>query len=66
MAFYDKAAFSDPVMVFESDPTEVHFAQKVYYSMAEISEERRNGYSWYGDWPAKLLKEDYLKWKSAR
>lgn len=30
--FYEKAAFSDPVMPLEDDPTETHFRQKVYYS----------------------------------
>ncbi|MBP3888869.1 MAG: pectate lyase [Cellulosilyticum sp.] len=28
---------------------------KVYYDIAEISEERRTGYSWSGVWPEKLL-----------
>ena len=27
----------------------------VYYDIAEISEERRNGYAWSGVWPQKLL-----------
>ena len=30
--FYEKAAFSEPEMSFEEDPTETHFRQKVYYS----------------------------------
>ena len=30
--FYEKAAFSDPVMTFEEDVTETHFRQKVIYS----------------------------------
>jgi PelA/Pel-15E family pectate lyase len=34
----------------------------VKYSMAEIEYERRNGYRWYVDRPAKLLSEDYPKW----
>ena len=32
------------------------------YSLAEIEYERRNGYSWYSDRPAKLLNDDYPKW----
>lgn len=28
----------------------------------QIHPERRTGYSWYGDWPAKLLARDYPKW----
>jgi pectate lyase len=31
-------------------------------SLAELSDERRNGYAWYGDWPAKLLREEYPAW----
>jgi PelA/Pel-15E family pectate lyase len=34
------------------------------YSLAEIDNERRVGYSWYGDWPAKLLSTDYPAWKA--
>ena len=33
------------------------------YSMAEIEYERRNGYRWYVDRPAKLLSKDYPEWK---
>lgn len=33
------------------------------YSLAEIGYERRNGYAWYGYWPAKLLEKDYPEWK---
>ncbi len=29
---------------------------KVYYNMADISQERRTGYSWYGSWPSSLVK----------
>ena len=34
------------------------------YSLAEIEYERRNGYRWYVDAPAKLLSEDYPRWKT--
>jgi PelA/Pel-15E family pectate lyase len=30
---------------------------------ADIARERRTGYSWYGDWPARLLADDYPAWK---
>jgi len=30
--YYEKERLSDPAMVFETDPTEVHFFQKCYYS----------------------------------
>jgi len=29
----------------------------IHYQMSEISKERRTGYAWYGDWPAKLVKD---------
>ncbi len=34
----------------------------VKYSMAEIEYERRNGYRWYVDRPAKLLDAEYPEW----
>jgi len=34
------------------------------YTFAEIEYERRNGYRWYVDRPAKLLSEDYPRWKA--
>jgi PelA/Pel-15E family pectate lyase len=33
------------------------------YSLAEIGYERRNGYAWYGTWPADLLAREYPEWK---
>ncbi len=33
------------------------------YSLAEIEYERRNGYRWYVDRPAKLISEDYSRWR---
>jgi PelA/Pel-15E family pectate lyase len=35
----------------------------VKYSMAEIEYERRNGYRWYLDRPAKVIDVDYPEWK---
>lgn len=32
-------------------------------SLAEIGHERRTGYSWYGNWPEKLLERDYPAWR---
>ncbi len=32
------------------------------YAFAEIERERRTGTPWFGDWPAKLLMEDYPQW----
>jgi PelA/Pel-15E family pectate lyase len=34
----------------------------VKYSLAEIEHERRIGYNWYVQTPAKLLEEDYPEW----
>lgn len=31
-------------------------------SMAEVENERRVGYAWYGDWPEEVLKKEYPKW----
>ena len=35
----------------------------VKYSVAEIEHERRTGYNWYVEEPAKLLEKDYPAWK---
>jgi pectate lyase len=32
------------------------------YDVSQIEHERRNGYAWYGDWPARLTKT-YAAWK---
>ncbi|NLP26687.1 MAG: pectate lyase [Clostridiales bacterium] len=32
----------------------------IYYNMADISQERRTGYSWYGGWPSSLVKAGLL------
>lgn len=36
----------------------------IKYNVVEIEAERRNGYAWYVDGPAELLRKDYPKWKS--
>lgn len=33
------------------------------YALNEIEHERRMGYGWYGNWPEKLIEEDFIKWK---
>lgn len=35
---------------------------QVHYDFNEISEERKNGYSWYGSWASNLLQSNYPKW----
>jgi PelA/Pel-15E family pectate lyase len=37
----------------------------VLYDVSEVSLERRNGYSWYGNGPARYL-EQYRQWNAAR
>lgn len=34
----------------------------VKYNYNEVSEERRNGYSWFGDFADKLINKEYPKW----
>ena len=32
-------------------------------TIAEVENERRIGYAWYGTWPTKLLATEYPEWK---
>jgi PelA/Pel-15E family pectate lyase len=32
-------------------------------TLAEVENERRIGYAWYGNWPLKLLTTEYPEWK---
>jgi hypothetical protein len=34
------------------------------YSLAEIENERRVGYAWYGNWPARALATTYPAWRA--
>ena len=36
------------------------------HSLAEIAQERRAGYRYYGSWARKLLTRDYPQWQSKR
>jgi PelA/Pel-15E family pectate lyase len=36
----------------------------VHYDYNEIERERRTGYGYLGDWPAKLLDKDYPRWRT--
>jgi len=36
----------------------------VRYSLAEIDNERRVGYAWYGNWPTSLLAVEYPAWQA--
>ena len=35
-------------------------------NLADIGHERRNGYSWYGNYAASLLEKDYPEWKKRK
>jgi len=35
-------------------------------ALSEIEHERRNGYAYYGTWPARLLAEEYPRWLEKR
>ncbi|MBE8721392.1 pectate lyase [Sphingobacterium pedocola] len=34
----------------------------IKHALNEVSEERKNGYSWYGNWPEKVITREYEKW----
>lgn len=36
----------------------------VTYNFADVSEERKNGYAWFGSWPQQLIQTDYPAWQS--
>jgi PelA/Pel-15E family pectate lyase len=38
----------------------------VRYAYSEIEHERRNGYAYYGRWPASLLDVDYRQWRETQ
>ena len=69
---YDKVIVKDP----DAPPLWARFYQigtnrpifcsrdgVIRYDIAQISYERRNGYSWYGRGPASLLTRDYPAWQ---
>jgi PelA/Pel-15E family pectate lyase len=69
---FDKVIVADPTAL----PTWARFYEigtnrpifgdrdgKVYSAMSQISAERRTGHSWYGDWPADMLRKDYPLWR---
>ena len=38
----------------------------IHYQLAEIEQERRDGYAWFGTWPRALVEKEYERWKLAR
>ena len=72
IAWFEKSQLKDPAgkatwaRFYEIGSNRPIFAGRdgvVKYHISEIEEERRNGYAWYGDWPAKLISQDYPAWQ---
>jgi len=38
----------------------------IVHALADMSEERRTGYAWYGTWPEKLLHQELPAWRQQR
>ncbi len=55
----NKPIFSSRCEVPECDSDPYYMMR---YSLAEIDNERRVGYSWYGDWPVDVLGTQYPAW----
>ena len=36
----------------------------VRYDVSQIEAERRNGYAWLGNWPARLIEVEYPRWRA--
>lgn len=62
----DKIVVSDPqappiwARFYEMGTNRAIFVDRdgsLHYKLSEISQERRYGYAWYGDWPKNLVKE---------
>ncbi len=55
----NKPIFSSRCEVPECDADPYYMMR---YSLAEIDNERRVGYAWYGDWPADVIGAEYSAW----
>lgn len=52
---------------YELDSNRPIFAGRdkvIHDSLADIERERRAGYAYYGDWPARLVERDYPMWRA--
>ena len=56
----DRPIFSSRCEVAQC-ATDPYFMRR--YSLAEIENERRVGYAWYGNWPARALATTYPAWR---
>ena len=75
--YYDPSQWMNPVVADASAPPlwarfyDIDTNQPIFCDrdgvakrqLGEIGHERRNGYGWYGPWPAALLEKDYPAWK---
>ena len=71
-ADFDKVAVKDPTATslwarhYEIGTNRPIFAGRdgvKKYALAEIERERRTGTLWYGNWPQKLIDQDYPRWR---
>ena len=68
----DKVLISDSNSViwarfYDVNTNEPFFAgrdSERHKTIAEVENERRIGYAWYGTWPSKLITKEYPKWKA--
>lgn len=68
IAWFEQSQLKGPIWArfYEIGTNRPIFAGRdgvVKYSIAEIEQERRTGYNWYVDSPAKLLQKDYPAWR---
>ncbi|PTQ96589.1 PelA/Pel-15E family pectate lyase [Mucilaginibacter yixingensis] len=69
---FDKRVEADPssdiwARYYEIDTNRPFFSNrdsKKVYNLSEVDYERRTGYSWYGQWPVKLLNQEFPAWSA--
>jgi PelA/Pel-15E family pectate lyase len=75
VAWFEKSQVKDPggklvwARFYEIGTNRPIFAGRdgvVKYDISQIEQERRTGYAWYVDAPAKLLSKDYPEWRKQR
>lgn len=48
---------------FLNEPLVAGRESERHKTIAEVENERRIGYAWYGNWPEKLIKKEDPMWK---
>lgn len=69
----DRGLIADPSSIiwarfYEFETNKPIFGDRdnsIKYNVADISFERRKGYSWYGTWANSLIQKEYPKWQKA-